>query len=49
MQYFVSKTSPRTILIMFDRDDLFLEGIQEVVRKEKIDQIEILGHAYHLF
>ena len=43
MQYFVSKATPRTILIMFDRDDLFLEGIQEVVRKEKIDTAAITG------
>ena len=43
MQYFVSKTTPRTILIMFDRDDLLLEGIQEVVKKEKIDTAAITG------
>ncbi len=43
MQYFVSKTPPRVILIMFDRDDLLLEGLQEVVRKEKIDTAAITG------
>ena len=43
MQYFVSKTTPRTILIMFDRDDLLLEGLQEVVRKEKVDTAAITG------
>ena len=43
MQYFVSKTTPRTILIMFDRDDLLLEGLQEVVKKEKIDTAAITG------
>ncbi len=43
MQYFVSKTTPRAILIMFDRDDLFLEGLQEVVKKEKIDTAAITG------
>ena len=43
MQYFVSKTTPKVILIMFDRDDLFLEGIQEVINKEKIDTAAITG------
>ena len=43
MQYFVSKTSPRAILIMFDRGDLLLEGLQEVVKKEKIDTAAITG------
>ncbi len=43
MQYFVSKTTPRTMLIMFDRDDLFLEGIEEVVKKEQIDTAAITG------
>jgi predicted DNA-binding protein with PD1-like motif len=43
MQYFVSKTTPRTILIMFDRDDLLLEGLQEVVKKEHIDTAAITG------
>jgi predicted DNA-binding protein with PD1-like motif len=43
MQYFVSKATPRTILIMFDRDDLLLEGIQEVVKKEQIDTAAITG------
>jgi predicted DNA-binding protein with PD1-like motif len=43
MQYFVSKTTPRTMLIMFDRDDLFLEGIQEVIKKERIDTAAITG------
>ncbi len=43
MQHFVSKTTPRVILIMFDRDDLFLEGLQEVVKKEKIDTAAITG------
>ncbi len=43
MQYFVSKTTPRTILIMFDRDDLLLEGLQEVVKKERIDTAAITG------
>ena len=43
MQYFVSKTAPKVILIMFDRDDLFLEGIQEVIKKEKIDTAAITG------
>ncbi len=43
MQYFVSKTTPRTILIMFDRDDLLLEGLQEVVKKEQIDTATITG------
>ena len=43
MQYFVSKTAPKVILIMFDRGDLFLEGIQEVIKKEKIDTAAITG------
>ena len=43
MQYFVSKETPRTILIMFDRDDLLLEGIQEVIKKEGIDTAAITG------
>jgi len=43
MQYFISKATPRTILIMFDRDDLLLEGIQEVIKKEKIDTAAITG------
>jgi len=43
MQYFVSKATPRTILVMFDRDDLLLEGLQEVVKKEKIDTAAITG------
>jgi len=43
MQYFVSKTTPRTILIIFDRDDLLLEGLQEVVKKERIDTAAITG------
>ena len=43
MQYFVSKTTPRTILIMFDRDDLLLESLQEVVRKERVDTAAITG------
>jgi len=43
MQYFASKTTPRTILIVFDRDDLLLEGLQEVVRKERVDTAAITG------
>jgi predicted DNA-binding protein with PD1-like motif len=43
MQYFVSKTTPKIILIMFDRDDLLLEGLQEVVKKEHIDTAAITG------
>ena len=43
MQYFVSQARPRTILVMFDRDDLLLEGLQEVVRKEGIDTAAITG------
>ena len=43
MQYFVSRTAPKVILIMFDRGDLFLEGIQEVINKEKIDTAAITG------
>ncbi len=43
MQYFVSKTTPRTILVMFDRDDLLLEGLQEVAKKEHIDTAAITG------
>ncbi len=43
MQYFVSKTSPRALLVMFDRDDMMLEGLQEVVKKEKIDTAAITG------
>lgn len=43
MQYFVSKTTPRIVLVMFDRDDLFLEGLQEVVNKEHIDTAAITG------
>lgn len=43
MQYFVSRTTPRTILVMFDRDDLLLEGLQEVVRKEGIDTAALTG------
>ena len=43
MQYFVSKTSPRAVLIMLDRDDQMLEALQEVVKKEKIDTAAITG------
>ena len=43
MQYFVSKTSPRAILVLFDRGDCMLEGLQEVVAKEKIDTAAITG------
>jgi predicted DNA-binding protein with PD1-like motif len=43
MQYFVSKTSPRVILVLFDRGDTLLEGLQEVVKKEKIDTAAITG------
>lgn len=43
MQYFVSKTTPRVILIMFDRDDLLLEGLQDVVKKEQVDTAAITG------
>jgi len=43
MQYFVSKEKPRTILVMFDRDDLLLEGLQDVVKKERIDTAAITG------
>ena len=43
MQYFVSKTTPRTVLVMFDRDDLFLEGLQKVINKEHIDTAAITG------
>jgi hypothetical protein len=32
MQYFVSKTSPRAVLALFDRGDVMLEGLQEVVK-----------------
>ena len=43
MQYFVSKTTPKTVLIMFDRDDPLLEGLQEVVTKEHIDTAAVTG------
>jgi predicted DNA-binding protein with PD1-like motif/ABC-type sugar transport system permease subunit len=43
MQYFVSQTTPRAILVMFDRDDLLLEGLQEVVKQERIDTAAITG------
>ncbi len=43
MQYFVSKTTPRAILVMFDRGDLLLEGLQEVVTKEAINTAAITG------
>ena len=43
MQYFVSKTGPKVILIMLDRGDLFLESIQEVVKKEGIDTAAVTG------
>ena len=43
MQYFGSKTTPRTILVMFDRDDLLLEGLQEMVKKEHIDTAALTG------
>ncbi|HKZ75199.1 MAG TPA: PPC domain-containing DNA-binding protein [Actinomycetota bacterium] len=43
MQYFVSTAPPRTILILFDRDDLLLEGLQEVVRTARIDTAAITG------
>jgi predicted DNA-binding protein with PD1-like motif len=43
MQYFVSKTTPRTILVLFDRDDLLLEGLHEVVQQEQIDTAAITG------
>ncbi|MFQ5829793.1 MAG: PCC domain-containing protein [Candidatus Methylomirabilia bacterium] len=43
MQHFVSQTAPRTILVMFDRDDLLLEGLQEVVKKEGIDTAALTG------
>jgi predicted DNA-binding protein with PD1-like motif len=43
MQYFVSKTSPRAILVLFDRGDKMLEGLQEVVTKEGINTAAITG------
>ncbi len=43
MQYFVSQAAPRAVLVMFDRDDLLLEGLQEVVKKERIDTAAITG------
>ena len=43
MQYFVSQTTPRALLITFDRDDLLLEGLQEVVKQERIDTAAITG------
>jgi hypothetical protein len=43
MQYFVSKSTPRIVLVMLDRNDLLLEGLQEVVKKERIDTAAITG------
>ena len=43
MQYFVSETTPRIILVLFDRHDLLLEGLQEVVQREQIATAAITG------
>jgi uncharacterized protein len=43
MQYFVSKTQPRVVLVMLDRGDLMLESVQEVVTKEQINTAAITG------
>lgn len=34
MHYVVSGTTPRMIFVVFERDDLLLEGLTDVVRKE---------------
>jgi len=43
MRYFVSESVPRVLLVTFERDDLLLEGLTEVVRKEGIDTAAITG------
>lgn len=43
MKYFVSETTPRTILVVFERDDLLLEGLAEVTRREGLDTAAIIS------
>jgi len=43
MQFFGSKVPGRTYLLVFDRGELLLEGIQEMVRKEGIESAVITG------
>ncbi len=43
MDYFKSTGPGHTLLIVFDRGDLLLEGIQEVVRREGIETAVITG------
>lgn len=35
MQYFLSGKTPRTMLGIFDGDDLLIEGPQDIVKKEQ--------------
>jgi predicted DNA-binding protein with PD1-like motif len=43
MNYFVSEGAPRIILVIFERDDFLLEGIEDVVRKEGIETATIVS------
>lgn len=43
MQYFGSKTAGRSYMLIFDRGELLLEGIQEAVRREGIQSAVITG------
>jgi predicted DNA-binding protein with PD1-like motif len=43
MNYFVSESVPRVVLVVFERDDLLLEGLVDVARKENIDTATITG------
>ena len=43
MNYFVSEGAPRIILVIFERDDFLLEGLQEVVHKEGIETATIVS------
>jgi hypothetical protein len=35
MQYFLSEKTLRTMLVIFDGDDLLIEGLQEVVKRSR--------------
>ena len=43
MQYFLSEGPPRIVLVIFERDDYLLEGLQEVVGKEGIETATIVS------
>lgn len=43
MHYVVSDSAPRVFMIVFERDDLLLEGLAEVARKEGLDTGAIIS------